>query len=248
MAESKAFNSVNSCPFIKFVEWPETPKEYYLKKIKYYIAKTDANPQAVDKGEVEINRIYSEVMADIERAIQISNDKNNTRIKLGDPETMYLLAYIACNRAWIEAVCTDLSYPTTIPAKRNNNQAVNLGYYYINNNGDYATHDINAPTFFNKMDTYILDILSDDAKQILLASSYYGKYPVIDVDAFNSSIHQSIYKYHKAVEQAGHKIKNSRTPNKKFHETIQNSIVNFDSSLTEVTSALDFTKENPLSY
>ena len=248
MTESKAYNSVSSCPFIKFVEWPETPKEYYLKKIKYYIAKIETNPQAQDNGEKAINKIYSELITSIEDHIKSLNRENNTRIKLGDPETMYLLAYIACNRAWVEAACTDQSYANTIPARRNNNQAVNLGYFYVDSNGDYAPQDVNAPTFFNKMDSYILDILSDDAKQILLSSSYYGKHPVIDIDAFNSSIHKSIYNYHKAAEQAGHKIKNSRTPNKKFHETIQKTIVNFDTSLTEVTSSLDFTKQNPLSY
>ena len=31
MAESKAYSNVSNCPFIKFVEWPETPKQYYLK-------------------------------------------------------------------------------------------------------------------------------------------------------------------------------------------------------------------------
>ncbi len=237
MAESKAYYKAVACPFIKFVD---NPKQYYLDRIKYYISKVESSEQSVEK-------LYKEIIASTRSHISELNSENGTRWQLGDAETMHLLAYVACNRAWIEAGCTYPSYPSTIPAKINMNQAISVGYVRKNSYGEYEP-DPDRNTFFNQMDDNLLDILSEESNQALLSASYYGQYPVIDIDRFNHFIHSTINEYHAEAEKAGHNIKNSKTPNKKFLGKIENAIDRFDSSLTEVTRHLDFTKKNPLSF
>ena len=237
MAESKAYYKAVACPFIKFVD---NPKQYYLDRIKYYISKVESSQQSVEK-------IYKDILTNTRNHITELNAENGTHWQLGDAETMHILAYVACNRAWIEAGCTYPSYPTAIPAKINMNQAISIGYVRKNSFGEYEP-DPTPGTFFNQMDDNLFDTLTEESKQALLASSYYGQYPVIDVDKFNRFIHSTINEYHDEAEKAGHNIRNSRTPNQKFLGKIENAIDKFDTALTEVTSHLDFTKKNPLSF
>ena len=242
MAESRAYEQVKlySDGFIKFIS--TDPKQYYLKKIKYYLSKVLASKKEVDS--TCNNNLKS--LADY---IDYLNSEDGTNLKINEPESTFLFAYLACNIAWMEAGITYKSYTNEIPARLNLNQAVNIGYYYKDAYGKYIRNSTEAPTFFNEMDNNLLSMISDTSMQILLGSSYYGEYPVIDIDNFNKHIHNTIEKYYEEVaKKSKHNMKNSYVPNKKFHEKIAEGFNEFNYSLSNALKNLDFTKENPLAF
>jgi len=243
MTESKAYEQVKlySNGFIKFINYE--PKRYYLERMRHYLAKVIGNKDKIDLA-------YKKNLDSLIEYLEfINNSEDGMNLKIDTPESTFLFAYMACNVAWIEAGITYKSYPSEIPARINLSQGANIGYYRKDSYGKYVKNNTNAPTFFNEMDDELLSTLSDTSMQILLGSSYYGEYPVIDVDAFNKHIHNTIESYYKdVIKISKHDIKNSSMPNKKFHEKIANGFGKFSKDLSMAVQNLDFTKENPLNY